>query len=153
VRPGRSGLAAVLLALCACGDRAAPGNDVAVPGLERVETAVVAPETPVRIGEGGPAFRACQAAGMPRDPDPAAALPVRAAPFEGAPTTTRIAAGTRFFVCSRSIDQRWLGVVFEDGGTLSPGCGVSRPVPQPAAYTGPCRSGWVASAAVRSIAD
>ncbi len=148
----RATLSIALMALAACGERAVPGNTANVPRLERVVTAPVAPVTPVRIGEAGPSFAACQAVGTPRDPDAASVLPVRVAPFDNADVAARIEAGARFFICTRSIDQRWMGVVFADDGTLSPGCGVSRPVPRRAAYEGPCRSGWVASAAVRSVA-
>jgi hypothetical protein len=37
-------------------------------------------------------------------------------------------------------------------GTLSPACGVSRPVASRRGYEGPCRSGWVSSAFVKQIA-
>lgn len=147
---------AALLVLAACGDRAVPDDRNASPVPARDDTEAVATAAPsaapVRIGEAGPAFRACQASGTPRDVDPASALPVRAAPFDAAAATARIPAGARFFVCTRSIDQRWMGVVFEPGGTLAPGCGVSAPVPRRVAYAGPCASGWVSSAAVRLIA-
>lgn len=141
-----------LLTLCACGDRSVPDDRNAPPVVVRADNTPVASATPVRIGEAGPAFRACQASGTPRSVDPAATLPVRAAPFDSAAATARIGNGARFFVCSRSIDQRWMGVVFESGGTLSPGCGVSVPVPRRTAYAGPCASGWVSSAAVRLVA-
>lgn len=142
----------LLLVLAGCGERAVPQANSFAPDLDRAETVAVVQATPVRIGEAGPAFRACQAAGTPRDVDPASILPVRAAPFESTATSGRIAAGARFFVCTRSIDQRWMGIVYEDGGTLAPGCGVSAPAPRRVAYAGPCKSGWVASAAVRLIA-
>lgn len=145
--------AALLLLLAACGERAAPDGDRAAPDLTRTETAAVVEATPVRIGEAGPAFQACQAAGTARNAAPSTTLPVRAAPFESSAISGALPAGNRFFVCTRSIDQRWMGVVYEDGGTLSPGCGVSAPAPRRAAYAGPCKSGWVASAAVRLIAS
>lgn len=146
--------ACAFFALAACGERvAADGNDLA-PDLERTASPIPAPATPVRVGEAGQSFAACQGAGTTRNLDAAAgaALPVRAAPFDTAATTGRIAAETRFFVCTRSIDQRWLGIVYEDGGTLSPACGVSAPAPGRGNYAGPCRSGWVASASVRLVA-
>lgn len=143
---------AAAIATSACGERVAQPNEPSPrPDLVRPDRVPVAPATPVRIGEAGPAFRACQAAGSPRDAG-GAPVPVRIAPFEGAAVRGRIGPGARMFVCSRSIDQRWLGVVYEPAGTLSPGCGVSVPVPHRANYAGPCGSGWVSSAAVRLIA-
>lgn len=139
-----------LLALAACGERAVPDGERIAPDLAWPPADPVVVAAPVRIGEAGPAFRACQAAGTPRAPG--ADLPVRAGPFDAAPTTGSIAPEASFFVCTRSIDQRWLGIVYDPGGALSPACGVSVPVSRRAAYAGPCRSGWVASAAVRLVA-
>jgi hypothetical protein len=79
-------------------------------------------------------------------------LPVRAAPFDAAAESDAIPAGARFFVCSRSHDQRWLGVVWKETGELSAECGVSSPVTSRRAYAGPCRSGWVQAAFVKLIA-
>jgi hypothetical protein len=106
----------------------------------------------VRIGELGPSFAACNARGTTRRPESGASLPVRAAPFDDAAVAGAIAAGTQFFVCSRSLDQRWLGVVYDGSGTLAQNCGVSAPVELRVAYEGPCRSGWVESAFVKLMA-
>lgn len=138
--------------LAACGERAEPIQNRTGPARAGPDVAVTAAAAPVRIGEAGPAFRACQAAGTPRNVDATGSLAVRAAPFDSAARSGSIADGARFFVCSRSIDQRWLGTVYDDAGTLSPACGVSAPVARRADYDGPCRSGWVASASVRFIA-
>lgn len=145
-------VAIALSALAGCGDRSVPDERSASTVPVRAETAAIAFATPVRVGEAGAAFDACQAAGTPRNIDAAGALPVRAAPFDTAASTGSIMGGARFFVCARSIDQRWMGIVFEPGGTLAPGCGVSAPVPRRAVYAGPCASGWVSSAAVRLVA-
>lgn len=109
---------------------------------------------PVRIGELGPNFNACNSAGTSRNLDAAAGdrLPVHAAPYDVARQTGAIPAGARFFICTRSHDQRWSGIVYEESGTLAPACGVSRPVTSRASYGGPCRSGWVSSAFVKQIA-
>jgi hypothetical protein len=107
---------------------------------------------PVRVGELGANFDACGTAGTTRHLDAGAALPVRLAPFEAAAETGRMPAGARFFICTRSHDQRWLGVVYNDAGSLGPECGVSSPVTSRRDYTGPCRSGWVPSAFVKLIA-
>ena len=107
---------------------------------------------PVRIGEMGANFDACGTAGTTRHLDGGATLAVRAAPFEAAAETGRMPAGARFFICARSHDQRWLGVVYNDAGSLGPECGVSSPVTSRRDYGGPCRSGWVPSAFVKLIA-
>ena len=142
-----------LLLLSACSGEAVPAdayrNQITA---ERAEPGAVDPgEVPVRIGELGPNFAACAAAGTPRHVD-ASGLPVRAAPFETADQTGRVAPGTSFFLCSRTLDQRWLGIVWEDGGALSPACGVSQPITDRRTYGGPCRSGWVPSAFVKAVA-
>jgi hypothetical protein len=79
-------------------------------------------------------------------------LTVRSAPFENSAESGAVPAGARFFICSRSHDQRWLGVVYDESGALAPACGVSRPAASRRAYEGPCRSGWVSSALVKQIA-
>jgi hypothetical protein len=106
---------------------------------------------PVRIGELGPNFAACNAQGEVRERAAAGPIPVRAAPFEQAQQKGRIAPGSTFFICSRSLDQQWLGIVYEAPGRASPGCGVSTPVSARRDYDGPCDSGWVASTQVRLI--
>ena len=113
---------------------------------------VVTDAVPVRIGEAGPSFEACNAAGTTRNLGTGEALQVRAAPFETAAETGAVGAGARFFVCTRSHDQRWLGIVYDPGGELSAACGVSAPVTSRRPYGGPCRSGCVASAFVKLIA-
>jgi hypothetical protein len=109
-------------------------------------------EVAVRIGEAGPNFDACAGAGTTRHVEPGKPLPIRAAPFDDAAETGAISAGQRFFVCTRSHNQKWLGVVHDESGTLAPRCGVSSPSTTRQAYAGPCRSGWVASAFVRLVA-
>ena len=143
----------LFLALAACGepatvaDRAAQDNDAAP------DEAVVTPESrPVRIGELGANFQACGAAGTTRNLKPGEALPVRSAPFDNAGGTGRVASRARFFICTRSLDQKWFGIVFDEGGALAESCGVSEPVVRRRDYDGPCRSGWVQSAFVKVIA-
>jgi hypothetical protein len=63
-----------------------------------------------------------------------------------------VRAGGRFFVCSRSLDQKWIGIVYDDAYALNPACGVSESVSARKAYAGPCRSGWVSSPFVKLIA-
>lgn len=107
---------------------------------------------PVRVGEMGPSFEACAGAGTTRNIEGGKSLPVRAAPFDDAAETGGIAAGQRFFICTRSHNQKWLAVVYDESGTLSGQCGVSSPSTTRRVYDGPCRSGWVASAFVRLVA-
>ncbi len=145
----------LLLFLAGCGEAVKDDHFANEVRGERVEPAPVEPDrVPVRVGELGPNFAACPGAGTTRHLDAAAgAKPkVRAAPFENSAVTGSIPAGGRFFVCSRSHDQRWLGVVYDQSGTLAPACGVSNPLRDRRNYEGPCRSGWVPAAFVKLIA-
>ncbi len=150
-------IAASVLAILAQGcDRPVPGESrgSTTPRYERasvdpLEQAV----RPVRIGELGPNFAACNTVAATRDRGAGAeaALTVRTAPFEAARGTDRLPAGATFFVCSRSLDQKWFGIVYETGGAAAENCGVSRPVPTRRDYDGPCRSGWVSSTLVKLV--
>src|SRR5690606_6889216 len=77
------------------------------------------------------------------------AIEVRASPFEQAHATGNLNPGTTFFICTRSLDQRWMGVVYSDTGRAERSCGVSAPVASRRDYEGPCKWGWVPSAQVR----
>lgn len=108
-------------------------------------------EMPVQIGELGPSFRACASRGtFLRVVSEASSVEVRAAPFETSRTIADLPANASFFICARSHDQKWLGIVFDEAGTAAPECGVTAPVPSRRDYAGPCRSGWVTAAVVRS---
>lgn len=106
---------------------------------------------PVRIGELGPSFAACNARGAARDRSGAGPVPVRAAPYDQGGQIAALAPGAEFFICSRTNDQRWFGIVYDEGGQASERCAVSAPVPARRIYQGPCAAGWVASASVRLI--
>ena len=140
------------LALSACGEPATVADRTARDNEAIAETAVTPESRAVRIGEYGANFRACGQAGTTRNLKAGEALPVRSAPFENAGETVSVASGARFFICSRSLDQKWFGIVFDEGGTLAERCGVSEPVTRRRDYDGPCRSGWVQSAFVKVIA-
>lgn len=141
------------LALSACGEPATVADRAARDNEAAPEAAVVTPESrPVRVGELGANFRACSAAGTTRNLKAGEALPVRSAPFDNAGETGSVASNARFFICTRSHDQKWFGIVFDEGGTLAGRCGVSEPVGRRRDYEGPCRSGWVQSAFVKVIA-
>ena len=107
---------------------------------------------PVRIGEPGPSFAACNAHATTRRRSAAQdSVSVRAAPYEMAAEEGLLPAGASFFVCSRSLDQKWFGIVYDEDFSLAERCGVSKPVPVHRDYDGPCRSGWVGSAGVKLI--
>lgn len=104
---------------------------------------------PVVIGEAGPRFDACQATGIVQPVSGNGRLAVRAAPFTEAAQRDTLISGDRVFICNRSHDQDWFGVIYNDARDLSGVCGVSSPVSRRIRYDGPCASGWVASAFIR----
>ena len=157
MRPPASCLAlalASLLGLAACGNPVEDDHfaNKAEPAPAPPAPAPVRHVVPVRIGELGVNFDACAAAGTTRRISGEQRLGVREGPFDTAREVGAIGAGSRFFICSRSHDQKWLGVVFDEAGSLAANCGVSMPVEKRRDYAGPCRSGWVSSAFVRLIA-
>lgn len=144
-------LACLLITACA---RPSDGNSASFD----VEGAgALTPGTkPVVIGEGGANFAACATTGRVVNLSPSGVpyLVVKAAPFAEAQDVARLENGARLFVCTRSIDQKWQGVVLPPDGASADAasvtdCGVSTPVAAPGAYHGPCRSGWVSSDFVR----
>jgi hypothetical protein len=148
----RSILLIACLLLSACGEPvrdATPVNEAEADPAP--SPSVVTERQPVRVGELGANFDACNAAGTTRHIAPGQALAVRAAPFDSAAESGGVPAGGRFFVCTRSLDQKWFGIVYDQAGALDEACGVSRPVASRRNYEGPCRSGWVASAFVKLI--
>ncbi len=152
----RALLTFLLLSASGCGERApadlnAQGSTT--PAYERVENRPLFDdaEAPVRIGEQGPGFAACNARGATRDRVTTEPVPVRAAPFESAQAVDQLAIGAQFFICSRTHDQRWFGIVYDEAGVASERCGVSSPVASRRSYSGPCASGWVASSSVRLV--
>lgn len=148
-------LALAVLSLAACGDRVPrdqAGGGSTTPPIDRGEddpTILGNVVQPVRVGELGASFDACAARGVTRAR--AVPVPVRAAPFEAGETIDRLAEGAQFFICSRSHDQRWFGIVYDEGGTASARCGVDRPSPQRRPYQGPCAAGWVPSAMIAQV--
>jgi hypothetical protein len=137
-------------ALSACGEPVPNGNSSAA-GNDESPDVVTPVARAVRVGELGPNFAACPADGATRHLEPGAALPVRAAPFDTAAETGRVAADGRFFVCTRSLDQKWFGIVYDASGKLDARCGVSDPLPARRDYAGPCQSGWVSTPFVRLV--
>lgn len=148
------GVLPLFLLLGACSDSSdvleqLPNSSIAgAPRDDMPETRLEAKITrPVMIGEDGPRFDACGAMGQAVRVG-ARGLAVRAAPFGEAQEVGRLAEGARAYVCTRSLDQKWLGVVVENAAT---DCGLSEPVERKRPYDGPCLSGWVSSASIRLI--
>ncbi|AUW56809.1 hypothetical protein C1T17_00675 [Sphingobium sp. SCG-1] len=120
---------------------------------------------PVTIGEDGPRLDACGALGVVRGIAGGRTLALQAAPFQNAAASAQLANGSRVHVCTRSLDQRWLGVVVPpsapapvEGSSRNAAapepvdCGVTSPVDHKQPYDGPCQSGWVSSGFVQLIA-
>lgn len=147
----RRAIALLFLAVAACGQPVPKGNGGADVNLS-VPDSVTPEAAPVAIGDLGPNFDACSAAGTTSHVEAGSRLPVRSAPFDNAGETGAVSAGGRFFVCTRSLDEKWFGIVYDEGGALAARCGVSQPVTARHSYQGPCRSGWVASAFVKLTA-
>ena len=146
---------ALLMALTACGEQGAEPNaqGSTTPPYVRDADSPLLSETvsPVRIGELGPNFAACNARGATRERSGTDAVAVRAAPFESAERIDALDQASEFFICSRTHDQRWFGIVYDERGQASERCGVSGPVSQRRNYQGPCAAGWVSSSMVRLI--
>lgn len=140
---------AAMVTLASCAQQSAPTNDTsAILG----EAAPLSPGVaPVRVGDGGPGLPACGTRGtvVNLSPGGVAQLLLRAAPLAEANEIAQLGNGQPLFLCARSIDQRWQGVVVPPEGQPDADCGVAAPIGAPTAYAGPCRSGWVASGFVR----
>ena len=169
---------AIAMMLAGCADpepaqKRAPGG---VQAGERLDAAEPSPTArAVNIGEGGARFAACQGRGRVGNLR-GRPLPVRDAPFDSAKQIGELGEDAHVFICTRSLDQQWLGVVVatEDGmkpvaaapaaamgsepsevaATPAPGidCGVTTPVRGKRPYAGPCQSGWVESTFVAVVA-
>lgn len=143
------------LALAGCGQRVpenrGPEGSTTPPYVreEGDSTVLNQVEMPVRVGELGPSLAACSHHGSIRERGSPQPLAVRAAPFDQAGEIDRLEPGAEFFICARSQDERWFGIVYDEGGRASARCGVDAPAPQRRAYLGPCAAGWVPSARVR----
>lgn len=165
-------LLCVLALLTACSDSRQVADELpnsSIAGAPRegmTETQIESTlARPVTIGEDGPRLDACGALGMVRGLGGSRRLDIQAAPFQNAKAVGQLSNGDRVHVCTRSLDQRWLGVVVPSvvpapegdaaANTTAPApvdCGVSSPVDHKQAYDGPCLSGWVSSGFVQLIA-
>jgi len=155
MRAQRTASMLLILALAGCGERSPDLNaqGSTTPAIERVERGrpdLADAVMPVRVGELGPGFAACAARGATRERR-VEAVPVRAAPFEAAETIDRLGAGAEFFICARTHDQRWFGIVYDSDGSAAARCGVSAPVAGRRNYEGPCAAGWVPTSLVQLV--
>ena len=148
----RRALLLLAFGLAACGTSVPDGNASVDQNLANASDIVTPVPIPVRVGELGPNFQACGADGTTRHLEAGESLPVRSAPFDNAPQTGAVATNARFFVCNRSLDEKWFGIIYDKGGALAPSCGASEPANTRHDYSGPCQSGWVQSAYVKLIA-
>jgi hypothetical protein len=153
----RGALLLVPILLAGCGERGenrqAVGGSTTPPLVRDDSDPTLLSElvTPVRIGELGPNFAACNGRGAMRERGAASPVPVRAAPFDQAAEIDRLDPGAEFFICARTQDAAWFGIVYDQGGRAAERCGVDGPVAAARTYLGPCAAGWVASARVRLI--
>jgi len=153
----RPALLLLPILLAGCGERA-PRNEgskgsTTPPYVRETEDPSLLNEAtaPVRVGELGPNFAACNGRGATRDRAPGGPVPVRSAPYDSAGEIDRLEPGAQFFICSRSHDQRWFGIVYDRDGEAGVRCGVSGPAAARRDYQGPCAAGWVQSARVRLV--
>ena len=124
-------------------------------------------ERAIRIGEGGPRFDACQSVGKVAGLR-TGELDVLIAPFDSADKKDSLKAGQMVYICTRSHDQQWFGIVYAEASPVEAAgegnelaappamelgdCGVSSPVRSKRNYDGPCKSGWVESNFVKLVA-
>ena len=147
----------VLLAAAGCGERTSrneAGGGATTPPYVRAEedpSLLGNATVPVRVGELGQGFAACGARGATRDRPGAPSVPVRGAPFDANHEIDRLGGGAEFFICARTHDQRWFGIVYDQSGGDGSRCGVAGPVARRSDYEGPCASGWVPSSLVRLV--
>ena len=149
---------ALLLLVSGCSDSNNVADELRNIDAERASDTAgeAAPGTgivfPVRIGEDGPRFSACGSAGRVRGLGANGELEVQAAPFDDAEAIDSLRNEQGLFICMRSLDQKWFGVVYPNEGQDAAECGVSSPIRTRRDYDGPCRSGWVASAFIQLVA-
>ncbi|WP_196161758.1 hypothetical protein [Reinekea sp. G2M2-21] len=72
---------------------------------------------------------------------------LRVGPNEGYEVLMKIEKDLTGWSCSYS--NEWSGVIFPLNGEY---CGVSSPIPEEKAYSGPCLSGWVPSSQIELLA-
>ncbi|WP_373486627.1 hypothetical protein [Blastomonas sp.] len=168
MKPAFASLFALTLLIGACADpeptqERAPGGERAGERLGPSNTSPSA--RAVTIGEGGSRFAACAGRGRVGSLR-GGELPVRDAPFDAAKQVGALQEGAQVYICTRSLDQQWLGVVIPPAAASPPDaasdaeaaapsvdCGVSAPARAKRAYDGPCDSGWVENTFVAAVAS
>lgn len=139
-----------LVSLASCEYAAVESDERQAPATVETAAAPSPQARPVRIGEGGPGFSACQSRATVSLTDPGATeTPVRISPFAEADIAVSLPEGATMFVCTRTLDQRWLGVVIPPADAPQADCGVRARVDRPRDYDGPCTAGWIAGTNVR----
>ena len=108
---------ALIFLLAACSDSREvldelPNSSLAgAPRADVSESRMDAPVArAVTIGEDGPRLDACGGMGQVLRTG-AGGQPLRAAPFGDAKVLATLNEGDRAYICTRSLDQKWLGVV------------------------------------------
>lgn len=79
-------------------------------------------------------------------------LIVREGPSVGAKEKDRLSADAQVYLCDHAEAGAWTGIVYEPGGSLGAGCGVTTPIEKRDPYIGTCRSGWVSSRHIEPVA-
>ena len=95
---------------------------------------------PLAVTVGGDDGAACPLQGTVAGLRGGSTLAVRAGPGTGFARVDRLANGSRVYLCDRSGDAGWVGIVY---GAAD--CGLGGPITPPRAYAGACQSGWVRS--------
>lgn len=161
---GCLGVIGVFMLLSAIGSRVVPtsgttasnmsnGQDASLqtevtPSRDSAEAPVLASLLqPVMVGLNGSNLDACgsnaRVVGLSAEGDNF--LAVKSAPRLDARRIDKLGPAFELYVCERSKDGKWLGVVYEPDGETSANCGVTSPVSTPRPYSGRCQSGWVYS--------
>ncbi|UUL81363.1 hypothetical protein [Sphingomonas qomolangmaensis] len=139
----------IALPLAACNFATVETNTV-TPEATATASALQPGLRPVRIGEGGPGFPACQSRATVTNVEPGATtLTLRESPFAEADSVVGLGPGIGMYVCTRTLDQRWLGVVVPPLSQPDADCGVRGRIERARGYDGPCTSGWVIANGVR----
>ena len=125
-----------------------PGDSNAIVDNSEVQP-LIPGRQPVRVGESGPQFAACPNRGTVVNLGTREALVIRAAPFAEAEALGELRAGAQMYVCTRSMNQRWLGVVLPPAEGDTTDCGVEARLESARPYSGPCLSGWVTNGFVQ----
>ena len=143
----------LFLLLVGCTPRGDFGNDTVLYQTDNGSAILSPGGRAVRIGESGAAAPACPVRGEVASLESSgmATLPLRSAPFDEGSRIAELAVGKRLFLCTRSLDQRWQGVVVPPDDSPDADCGVTAQIAAARDYAGPCRAGWVPGAYVRPI--